>query len=630
MLSTFSSHSQPERSRASRPEGSGLPKAIEDISDCVGALRATSGRAEPESGEGRPNPLRRISEILSQLPRKEQAQAAHFACELLLESDSISPRIVRAINDIDRNFSVSSVRPESLMIPATKCLQAGLATFSPEDLAILRRFAAPDLSAAPGMTDAFKHRIATDVSRGEAPQALQIYYGFPELQAAVRSDPEFITTCISLLPLLLEPWAPERLTKEAPKLAVQLFPLTREGSLAYMGALHRAFTRAIDSGCWSKARAVVACPVPQPGIDGVSASDVGQFLQRMRADAVRPVDTLVSSAAAYGEVSRHLGKSDSAADLLRDVFSASWPDQLGIAHKIEAAARDLLCEGVRGPYELHRQLDIVARQTALYALFTPEERAVGKVPLYRRTQVVVAHKLHELAVHLWYLSAFGRELFSPELRGADSEDFGRFKLVFDEAQRTFNLDPARYVASSAILSFWKTRYELRRAAEPQLTLDTEARGFLQRTLLKLGLQLQMVQCKLDARQALRSSRTVDAFCRSAFLLELCALKPGVRGTLSRDVVATAGELLRQSCPSEPQVRGMLTSVLVRELRRGPTDLRLVAGLAQQSGEMFEAAGKLRVAEKLFALERCCAQKPPSPRALAELMATLNPKSLSTL
>ena len=242
----------------------------------------------------------------------------------------------------------------------------------------------------------------------------------------------------------------------------------------------------------------------------------------------------------------------------------------------------------------------------------------------------MAQRLQELSAELWHLAAFGADpVASPELTGAGSEDFGRFHTVIEAAQRIFDLDPSEYMTDVRTLARWKMQHDRRLAVGGMpTTSDIQHLGKPYRLLIKGAHQLEMLRCKLEANRALKLGEPREAFAALSSLLQMCTLDPQLRGPLGRDEIQTASTLLLRSSQSEGLVRGMLTSILVKQLRQGPTDLKLVAALAKQTALLYRGVKQDRVAAGLEALGQICSQKSPSPKDISEMVARLNPQGLT--
>ncbi|NDC38288.1 MAG: hypothetical protein EBZ48_09585 [Proteobacteria bacterium] len=620
------------------PERINLQQALTELKESVAAVERHAHR----KGGQRPisDEIARMRKILAGLAPKPQYDAAEYVCEQLLGSQSAHSskargEIIRAVAELDQSFSVSFQSPEPLSALAKQVLLSGLSTMRLEELWILRRFLDPKLAPTPEIVAALSSRIKREVEGKQGPRAFEIFRSFrtfSELSTALLASPDFARIGAKLVGLMLDPWAPDSLTQEAPKFSTLLAPLPPERAKEYRHELELAFTKAVQSAEWSKARTTWSCARSSPAIDGLTAEELGRFHERLRRIAGQPIDRLLDGSGGTAKSSEEfLKRMPDVTVLLEAVFCGDYVQELSLAKRVRDSAHRELHRAFHSRQTVQQGIDTVLRLSAMYALFPVEQRRAQPPPLFRRSRVWVVHKLNQLSAELWHLSAFGPgDPPPPEFSNFHPREFTRFKVVVQEAHRVFNLGVTNAKVNEAVVAHGLPAYLNHSGRETSNQLPASDDGLLNRLFNRWGHQQELKRYRLEAEAALNTGQSERAFAALSSLLRICALSTQQRGSLVPDQIKTASTLLQRSCGSAPMVRGMLASMLMRELQRPSPDRSLVSALAQEIAALHRQVGKSHVAARLESLGRVFLAPSSTPAARAEAAAGLRSRCFSRI
>lgn len=560
--------------------GPSAPDPLSAIAASIAAAKVAASENQDRRAPSRK--LREVDRIIRALPSSDQFNVAVKACELLL-AEGNTTGIVKTLHRLDENYRISETfrsRPCNL---AGLRLAEAVSSGSLGWIRVLKRFSPPIEPKNPSTQRLIKDRFVKEAKAGRTQDALYLRRQFPEVIAALSSDRHFVIAELQLIPQLA---GASDVGSALPRFTQELFPLPTELTQRYMQILLETYKNCIYEVNWNGAMAVLRCAAPDNNSTAITPGQRAEFFEQLRDATLRAINSAIDGEMTLEQIIKSQSQSTKLRDLASEVISEGWIDELTLPDRLRTASRRIICEHARSAEGVAETITVISKLAASFSLFgtQPEE-----LPNGRRVKRWVAGRLREVGESLWYLAEFGSKAdYSPRYLGVDSRTYENFLKVKDLAGAVFRLEPLG-VPDARSIKHWRIRYELRNSREHFLdrVQDNQSRsGFVDGVLDRL----RTIDLYNRTDRMLHRGNHEHALPLAEELLRVTVSNPNCRIWLGGECMERLPKMFASACRSPENAAGMLSQILLQELRRGGADRELLRGVSNELARLYRLQG----------------------------------------
>ena len=592
------------------------PSAPDPVS-AIAATLAVARTAAVETQDPRASSriLREIDRIIRALPPPEQPRVAVRACELLL-AETTTRGIVKVLNRLGQNYGVSPGSSPEIRDLGGKRLAEAISRGPIGWVSVLQRFSAPLDPSNPDIQKLVRERFVGEVRAGRAQDALHLRRQFPEVMAVLSRDPRFVIAELRLIPQLA------RATDVGivlPRFTQELFPLPPKLTQGYMHTLLATYKNSVKEFNWNGAMAVLRCAAPDDSSPEIKTHQRAEFFEQLRLVTLQAINSTVDGELTLEQVIKSQSQSTKLRDLAREVISEDLREEPDLLDRLRAASRRIICEHTRSAAGVADTITVIANLADAFSLFEtqPEE-----LPNGGRIKRWVAGRLGEAGESLWYLAEFGnRAELGPCNSSIESYTYDDFIRVKDLASRTFKLQSSS-IPDSRSVKHWRFRFELRKA-HAHLSGKEKQRdsgGIVDAFIDKL--RIVELYNRID-RMLLRGQHE-HALPLAQELLRITLSNPNCRDWLGIGRMERLPRMFASACGSPEHAKGMLSQILLHQIRRGGADLELLGGVSNELASLYRLHGQTTRADAAQRLSRDILIK---DRSLSEIESSIRQAGL---